>query len=184
MLDLKEHRSRRRLELLPPDLQGRKVQALNFSTCMGPRSGADQCGRTVFLPPDRPSGHLPAQTPRERLWDLQAVSGQEGAANESWPAWRMRDELCCNAGPFLIPCGSFMSSKLHGGVVSRRRKPGPPASFAASVARGAETDEGRLASLFIGQVWTPAFHASEAFSEPLTGLTGRDRTPHDPLLLL
>jgi hypothetical protein len=42
VLELKEHGSRRRLELLTPDLRGRKLQASNFSTSKVPRSSVSR----------------------------------------------------------------------------------------------------------------------------------------------
>jgi hypothetical protein len=54
VLELKEHRSRRRLELLTRGLQMRKVQQLKFSHLKVPRSSADQCAKAVFLRGRRP----------------------------------------------------------------------------------------------------------------------------------
>ena len=54
VLELKEHRSRRRLELLTRGLEIRKVQQLKFSHLKVPRSSADQCAKAVFLGGRRP----------------------------------------------------------------------------------------------------------------------------------
>ena len=54
-LELKEHRSRRRLELLTNGLQMRKLQTLYFSHLKVPRSGVEECARSVLLRARRPT---------------------------------------------------------------------------------------------------------------------------------
>ena len=62
VLVLKEHRSRRRLELLTPDLHGITGSSAVRGTVKVPRSGAGQCARSMFLRGRRPIVHFFAQT--------------------------------------------------------------------------------------------------------------------------
>ena len=61
--ELKEHRSRRRLELLTRGLKSKLRSSLAEFRFQVPRSGAGRCAKAVFLRTDGAIRHFPIQTP-------------------------------------------------------------------------------------------------------------------------